>query len=332
MVVTPKQLEQRSEFYHQFGVLLSAGISALQALDQLYKNPPARVMRPRIDQFRGYLQGGHTITDAAQMMGTWIPSFDAALIEAGDKSGRLDACFKLLSIYYRDRAQMVRQMISDLMYPVFVFHFAVILFPFLTFFQTGNLFRFLLTVALILGPLYGAVIFIIYACQGRHGEAWRSTLEKLVHPIPILGNARHQLALARLSAALEALLTAGVPIIEGWTLAATASGSPALRRVVRSWKQPLQNGSMPSDLVSQSNLFPELFANLYHTGEVSGQLDQTLLRLHTILQEEGTRKMRMVAQWTPRIVYGMVAALVAFKVVSFYMGYFNQLNDVMNMR
>ena len=191
---------------------------------------------------------------------------------------------------------------------------------------------FLLTVGGILGPLYGVVMFIIYACQGRHGETWRSALENFVRPIPVLGFARHQLALARLAAALEALLTAGVPIIEGWSLAATASGSPAIRRVVRSWKEPLQAGSTPAELVSQSKLFPELFANLYHTGEVSGQLDQTLLRLHTMYQEEGTRKMRMVAQWTPRIVYGMVAVMVAIKVILFYMGYFNQLNQVMDMK
>ncbi len=318
MVVTPKQLEQRSEFYHQFGILLSAGISAPLALDQLYKHPPARALREPIGQFREHLQGGHTITNAVQMMGTWIPSFDAALIEAGDKSGRLDACCKLLAIYYHDRAQMVRQMISDLMYPVFVFHFAAVMFPFLTFFKTGNLLVFLLTVGLILGPLYGIVIFIIYACQGKHGETWRSSLEAIVRPIPLLGTARHQLALARLSAALEALLTAGVPIIEGWSLAATASGSPALRRAVQSWKQPLQNGSTPAELVSQSRLFPELFANLYHTGEVSGQLDQTLLRIHTIYQDDGTRKMRMVAQWTPKIIYGIVVVLVAIKIISFY--------------
>ena len=332
MLVTPKQLEQRSEFYHQFGILLSAGISATQALDQLYRNPPARSLRESIGQFRDFLQQGYTITDAAQRMGGWIPSFDAALIEAGDKSGRLDQCCKLLSVYYSDRARMAKQMISDLMYPVFVFHFAAVLFPFITFITSGNFVTFGLTVAAILGPLYAVTFFLIYAGQARHGEAWRSKIESFVRPIPMLGTARHFLALARLAAALEALLTAGVPIIEGWTLAATASGSPAIRRTVQSWKDRLQNGTTPAQLVSQSNLFPEMFANLYHTGEISGQLDQTLVRMHMIYQEEGTRKMRMVAQWTPKVVYGIVAMIVAFKIISFYMGYFGQLNQIMDMK
>jgi type II secretory pathway component PulF len=30
----------------------------------------------------------------------------------------------------------------------------------------------------------------------------------------------------------------------------------------------------PADLVNQTRYFPELFANLYHTGEMSGKLDE----------------------------------------------------------
>ena len=47
----------------------------------------------------------------------------SALVKAGDRSGRLDACFKLLAGYYEERAQMARQMISDLVYPVFLVPF-----------------------------------------------------------------------------------------------------------------------------------------------------------------------------------------------------------------
>jgi type IV pilus assembly protein PilC len=331
-VVSPGQLTQRAELYHQFGILLAAGLSAPQVLRQLEKNPPARSMRPHIRQFLALLEEGHTITDAVHAMGSWVPSFDAALIEAGDQSGRLDAVFKLLSYYYSERAAMIRQIISDLLYPAFVFHFAVVLFPFIQFFQTGNLLHFLLTVGGVLAPVYGVAIFIVFACQGRHGEVWRSAIERLLHPVPLLGTARRQLALARLAAALEALLNAGVPIIGGWSLAAAASGSPALSRRVRSWKEPLEAGSSPAELVSASGEFPQLFANLYHTGEVSGTLDETLKRLHTLYQEEGGRKLRAVARWTPRMVYLGVLFLVAWRIITFYMGYFNQIQQAIDFK
>src|SRR5579872_1375190 len=272
LIITPGQLKERAELYHQMGILLAAGLTAPQALQQLKQNPPSRALRPQISEFLSLLEQGCTITDAVHSMGNLVPSFDAALIEAGDQSGRLDTIFKLLSIYYTERADMVRRMIADLLYPAFIFHFAVVLFPFIEFFRTGNVFRFLFTVGGVLVPLYAAIFLVVFACQGRHGETWRAAIERLLHPVPFLGTARRQLALARLAAALEALLNAGVPIIGGWNLAAAASGSPALSRRVLSWKEPLEAGASPAELVSASREFPQLFSNLYHTGEISGTL------------------------------------------------------------
>jgi type IV pilus assembly protein PilC len=332
LIITPSQLERRAELYHQLGIMISAGMTIHQALAQLKQNPPDRALRPKISEWLHHLSQGLTVSQAVQSMGKWMPSFDLALIEAGEQSGRLDACFKLLALHYQEKARMVKQAISDLMYPLFTLHVAVFVFPFVEFFKSGNMTRFILTIVGMLAPLYALVLFIIIACQGRHGEKWRSILERVFRPIPVLGTARRDLALARLAAALEALINAGVPIIGAWELAATASGSPALRRSVEGWRPRLEHGSTPAELVSESGQFPTVFASLYHTGEISGQLDQTLNRIHTMYQEEGTRRMRLVSRWGPQIVYFAVAIYVAFRVIGFYMGYFKEINDVMDMK
>ena len=178
------------------------------------------------------IAGGSTFTEALQRCGHWLPAFDLALLQAGEHSGRLDACFRLLADYYTDRARLARQMIGDLAYPAFLLHFAVFIFPFAQFFTSGNWVAYLRQTLGVLIPLYAVVALMIFAAQSRHGETWRACFETLLHPIPVLGQARRYLALARLAAALEALLSAGVTIIEAWELAATASGSPALRRTV----------------------------------------------------------------------------------------------------
>jgi type II secretory pathway component PulF len=70
-----------------------------------------------------------------------------------------------------------------------------------------------------------------------------------------------------------------------------------------------------------------LFANLYQTGEISGKLDESLHRLQQIYQEDGTRKLHAVAQWTPRAIYLAVALIIAWRVVQFWTGYFKQIQD-----
>ena len=113
---------------------------------------------------------------------------------------------------------------------------------------------------------------------GAHGS------KLFLRPVPILGTARHYLALSRLAAALEALISAGVNIFEAWDLAATASGSPALRRAVAAWKPRVVAGQMPSEAVRRCPLFPETFANLYASGEISGKLDESLRQSEPALQ------------------------------------------------
>ena len=262
-----------------------------------------------------------------QRSGHWLPAFDIALLEAGEHSGRLDACFRLLADYYTDRARLARQMIADLAYPAFLLHFAMFIFPFAQFFTSGNWAVYLCQTVGVLIPLYAVAALMIFAAQSRHGETWRACFESLVHPIPVLGVARRYLALARLASALEALLSAGVTIIEAWEMAATASGSPALRRTVLGWRPLVNGGQTPAEAVSASGSFPELFASQYGTGEISGKLDDTLRRLHAYYQEEGSRKLHAVAQWTPRAIYFCVVLMIAYRVIAFYTGYFNMVKD-----
>jgi general secretion pathway protein F/type IV pilus assembly protein PilC len=144
-----------------------------------------------------------------------------------------------------------------------------------------------------------------------------------------VGAARRSLALARLSSALEALVSAGVTILESWQLAAAASGSPALHRAVIGWQPRLAAGVTPADALGSTNEFPELFASMYRTGEYTGKLDDTLRRLHALYLDEGERKLKALAVWLPKIAYLLVAGMIAWRVVNFYTGYFKQIGDVM---
>jgi len=331
LIVTPRQLVQRAEFYHQLSQLTASGIGLLQALDIQRRNPPAASFRTPLSLLLAQLEQGSTFTHAVRSLGQWIPAFDSALVEAGEKSGRLPNCFKLLATYYQDRAKLVRSMIGYLAYPVFIFHFAVLIFP-VSWLQKlvleGAVIGFILQKLLVLVPLYSVVFVLTYFSQGNRGETSRSTLERVLHVVPMLGTARRELALARLSAALEALISAGVTIIEAWELAAAASGSPALVRVVQAAKPRLLNGETPSEMINGSREFPQAFASLYHTGEVSGQLDDTLLRLNQLYQEDGARKLKTFLLGAAGAVIFSVMLLIAWQIISFWLGYFQQINNV----
>jgi type II secretory pathway component PulF len=330
LIVSPQQFTQRAEFYHQLNQFTSAGIPIVRALEQIQRSPPAASFRKPLERLLDGLARGATLAESLQPL-DWQPEFDQALIGAGEKSGRLDACFRMLAEYYNDRARVIRQVISQLTYPVALVHLAAFIFlvvlPFAHSQFNASLTLLFAKAALVLAPFYCAVAGLVYSTQSKHGENWRGTVESVLRVVPILGKARHYLALSRLAASLEALISAGVNIFEAWDLAAAASGSPALRREVTAWKPRLVAGQMPSEAVHLCPLFPGTFASLYGSGEISGKLDESLRNLHRLYHEDGTRKLNAFAALMSWLVYFLVVLVIAYQVIQFYSGRLQEIND-----
>ncbi len=334
LLITPGQLTSRSELFHQLGQVTASGIGLIPALEILQRNPPRPSLRAPIGRLLHQLNEGSSFGESLERSGRWLSSFDVALLQAGEQSGRLPDCFRVLANYYSQRAQLARQVIAFSAYPLVVFHLAVFIFPInrLTdLVLKGAVVPFLFQKFCVLAPIYGIVLFLSYALQSTHAEHWRSAVERWLALVPVLGKARRSLAIARLSIALEALLNAGVNMIESWDMAAAASGSPALRRVVANFKPQMIAGSTPSEMVSSHREFPSAFASMYHSGEISGTLDDSLRRSHAMFEEEGSRKMKQFVFGLAGVLVGCVMLMAAWNIIGFWLGYFRQIDDAINM-
>lgn len=330
MALTPGSLSRRADLYFQLGNLLTAGVPVLQALDAVQRSCSGANSR-HLGALRAQIQAGSTLGGALQQRGRWVPDLDLALLDAGEQSGRLDRTFRALADHYRERALLARKLLSSLAYPVFVLHFAILIFPtsYLTgLLVAGGLEAFVLHKVMILGPCYGGLIFLWVLTQGPRADRWRALLERVGRGIPILGGARWALALSNFSAALEALLSAGVPIIRAWGIAGRASGSKRLDGITRAAVPMMESGATPSEMIRRSGAFPEMFQSLYASGELSGQLDSTLARLSAHYREEASHKFQALAEWTPKLIFLLVAIGIGYQVISFYTGYFDQINKI----
>jgi len=328
LITTPGQLKRSAEFYRELASLLGAGVPILQALRTILRQPPSASYRRPLNRAMSEINEGATLAEALAQPRGWLPAFDLALLSAGEQSGRLVESCRSLAEHYAERASLADATLTKLLYPVFIFHLAILVFPpdlLPELVLKGRVEAFVLQKLSILLPCYGFVLISLFAFQSRRAQWWRSFLEQCLRLVPLLGTARQHQALARLAAALEALVSAGVGIIEAWGLASEASASPAIKRVVRRWQPRIQSGELPSDLVSRSSLFPELFANLYHTGEISGQLDQELRHLYEYYRESGSRKMGQFMLGATLLVSLGVMLAIGFYIIRFWMNYYNNL-------
>ncbi len=334
LLITPRALAQRGEFYYQLSSMIRAGLPLIGALQTLQKSPPAASYRAPVTQMLAELKAHNTFTGALHTLGDWLPVFDKALLEAGEKSGRLDECFRLLAGYYEERAKLTREVIGQMIYPMMVVHFACLVFPVKV--LTAAILNdawlpLLLNKVLIFGTLYGVLAALVLASSGSYGQRWEATMERVLALVPVLGRARQNLALARLTSALEALFSAGVGIVDAWELAARASGSPALANEVALWRPQIEvQHKTPGEILADGNVFPAMFTSLYRTGEISGQLDDTLQRLHEYSRAEGHRQMQMFTRFLTTAVVILIMIAIGFFVVDFYRGRVQDIEKVLN--
>ena len=327
-IFTPRQLSLRAELYYQLGALIAAGLPLRKSIETLYENPIARAFRAPLRRLDAKLEQGLTFAESVTQSGGWLAEFDIALLRAGEESGRLDACLKILAEHYENRAKLMRMILGALAYPLGLLHFAIFVFPFATAFLSGDWLGYVRGIATTLLPPYLALFIVIYACQGQRGERWRHLLERVWSMVPVLGTALRNLALSRLAVCLEALLNAGMPIAQAWEQAAAASGSTILHRTVRTWPHRIDLGvESPGELVRESRVFPELFRNLYATGEATGSLDDSLRRLHRYYEDSAMRLLTLLAKALPMLIYLGVLIGIGIHVVRFWLNYYNGIID-----
>jgi len=323
-IVTPSELNRRADFYHQLQQLTSAGLGIVNALEQLKKYASSYRYRKATGHLLNLIQGGSQLGESMRAIPNWLPDFDITLVEAGEQSGRLDRCFRMLGDYYVERAKVARRVVGSLLYPAFLLHLLAAVSALVLFFWYPKI-----CVLPILGlvGVYVATFILIYATQNKHSEAWRAKVEFIFGMVPILGKARRHLAIGRFSAALEALISAGVSIIEAWQMAAKASGSVAIQRTINSWIPALRSGKTPGEMLQESRMFPDIFTGQYVAGEISGKLDETLERMRDYYQEDGGQKVRALSQWIPIGIYLLILIVGGGFVIWFWMTYFGKVSE-----
>jgi type II secretory pathway component PulF len=212
-----------------------------------------------------------------------------------------------------------------------VLHTALFLFPLPLFTELilkGAVIPFVINKLLVFAPLYTLVFLMLYSSQSARGERWRSVMEKVFACVPLLGSSLRKIALARLATALDALLAAGINVLEAWEIASKASGSPRYKRAVAAWRPDVENGVTPAEAMSESGVFPDFFANVYHSAEISGRQEEALQRLYEKYYEDGVRELRMFCKAAPAVIYMAVVAYAGYHILHFYKERFDSLDKI----
>ena len=288
----------RARFYVQMARLLGSGIAPEQALAMLGEEASGLT---------------RSLREGSSLARAWRsdPGFgemELRVVEAGEVSGSLTACFESLATHFERRDRIERKMIAKLLYPVILLH-AVFLLPALGLFLTEGVaayFR-VAVLPLILGWTL-VVTGVLLVGRIRSSPDLAAGFDRALLRLPLLGSIMRDRSLGLYSAGLALLLSAGLPLIDSLDRAATMVPN----RRVRSWAEVIaievRRGAGLAESMAVS--FPVTFVEMVRVGEATGRLDEQLeAASHYFDQESQVAVTRLVT-----VLFFLAFLLVAIVV------------------
>jgi type II secretory pathway component PulF len=118
------------------------------------------------------------------------------------------------------------------------------------------------------------------------------------------------------------MLTAGTEAVSAAQNAAAAAGNSVVKRQLAGALYVLEAGRAFKEYFAVTTIFNTDQLAIVSVGEESGALPQSLERMALQMEDSSTHRFNMLMKGTGVLVYLIAAAIVAFTVLSFYIGHF----------
>ncbi len=311
-------------FYRSLSGLVSSGVTIIEAMEILSNQPGNAKFNWIIGQIKQELASGSSLGQAFSLFPEVFPVLHANIIRYSETSGRLAAGISSLADYLEKEYALQQSLIVGLAYPVVLLHAAMFLLPIVNAVGcrgAGYISGFLS----IFIPVYGTVFLIYLVSRLRKNERFKTGLDNFILAIPSIGNITRQFALTRFIRALQVLSASGVNIINGWKMAAESCGNDVIRNALLGGLPLLQEGQSLSRAFIQAGIFPSSVIALITTAEKSGSIVQTLNTIAGYEEKENETSIAVLTRIIPVLVYLIIAGFIGFRIITFYLGYFNQI-------
>ena len=248
-------------FTRQLSILQDAGLPILRSLKILEDQAKPGALKNGLIDVCDHIEGGASLSEAMGKVPKVFDRLYVNMIKAGEAGGSLEVILRRLA-EFRERTQSLKnKIVGAMLYPVMVVLFTIGILTFImlfiipqfkTMFEEFGIELPLATQLLIeisnkvtqmwfLAPLIpiSIVLFVSIVCKFKAGRmGWHLFLLKL----PVLGKLVEKANLARTTRTLGALISSGVPIIEGLSITRETAGNAMFEKVFSKVTDSIRDG------------------------------------------------------------------------------------------
>lgn len=322
------RFQQKQLLYYELAQLLRSGVAFPKAIRTLL--PGTRgALRLFLTRLVEANDRGATIPDAFAAQEPTISRMEMGMIQASARGGRLEKGCRYLSEHFRVLGEMRSNVVRKSAYPMFLLHFGVFALGLPTL-MAGGLPAYLPRTVGFLLVLYAAVAGVWLVARSLVTLAASNTVaDSLLMALPVMGKLRRAFCVGRFTATYEMQLDSGVNVIDSLQGAAEASRSARVTAAVAKALPEVRQGAQVGPLLEAASVFPAELLRAFRLGEETGALHEELQRISADLQTETVRRLDLLSEWLPKLLYIGIAVYIGFQIVSFYQGVLTSYQSIL---
>ncbi len=338
-------LNDKLLFFELLVSLLHAGIPVGEALRLLQKQTKNEHMKLIIKELADAIERGMSLAEAFQGQEEVFDEATCSIVQAGEKSGKLNEVMKELVTQYTRISRIQKKVKSVMTYPtivVIVMILAVVAVLLFVVPQLMNIFGSaeslpIPTQILVNGSnglrTHWLGISAVIAGLGMLFAYWRTTTigkmqwTQILLSTPIVGGFIKKMVLSRVMRIFSFLISSGVPIIEGLRISSRVAGNVVYEKKLLLAADDLTRGIEISENFSDDEkLFPQMLVSMIAIGERTASLGSVLEKVSDFYDEELDRSIGTLSKMMEPIIMVIMAIGVVFLLMAIYMPIL-QMND-----
>ncbi len=337
--------KQKEAFYHELGILLTAGITLKSALDMLIAQQQNKKNRAMLTEVQEAVVQGSSLSGAMQQHQPFS-AYEYHSVQIGEETGKIALVLQDLAVYFRKRLKQKRQITSALTYPsivlltsmgaiFFMMNFIVPMFADI-FQRSGSqlppITRVIVSVStfsreyLPLGllTLLGATLWLY---MRRKAEWYRKGMAWVVIRLPVFGGMIRKIYLARFSNSMALLTGSKIPLIRALQLCRQMVGFyPIEQSLLRVEDRILHGHSLHSSL-AMFPIYDVKLVSLVKVGEEVNQLADFFSKVADQYNDDVEYQSATVAALLEPLIIIFLGLFVGLILIAMYLPMF-QMGDM----
>ncbi|MCP3938307.1 MAG: type II secretion system F family protein [Actinomycetia bacterium] len=339
------KLKDLSIFSRQFATMINSGLSLMRALHILGDQTENPALRNVISQIGIDVERGLSLSDAIAKHPKVFDRLYIAMVRAGETGGVLDQVLMQLADTIEKQVALRAKIKSAMTYPVAVLVLVVCILAGMLIFvvpmfesmysELGGTLplptRILLgasgfVTSYVLFIAIGAGIGIFAFKKWKATEAGLAQWDKISLKAPVFGGLLHKTAITRFARTMEALLRAGVPILESLEITSETVGNHVMEVAVVDIQNRVKQGESLAAPMVDHEIFPPMVTQMLAVGEETGAVDTMLDRVGAFYEAEVEATVDALTSLLEPLLIVVLGGTVGGMVVALYMPMFNIVN------